>query len=66
MVKKLKKPRFNVGDVINSRIIKEIRTDFNSVGEEMFYYGYKYAHEDEDFPPMWCNEKTLLRKWYNQ
>jgi hypothetical protein len=65
-MKKEPKPKFKIGDVIDSRIICDIIIDENSVGKLVVSYGYRYKHEREDIDLLWCQESTLYRHCYNR
>jgi hypothetical protein len=57
----MRNPKWKVGDIVGSRVIKSVEPWRTETGKESFRYGYIYTGEDENADLLYCSAETLYR-----
>lgn len=64
MKKFIKKPKWNVGDEVQGRIIVTVFAYPDYAGRPSFRYGYRFRGEPENINLIYCMEATIVKKFY--
>lgn len=58
--------KFKIGDDVHGRIICEVIRYVNYNGKIKYRYGYKYKDEPKDIELLYCEENTLIKRFYKK